>query len=45
MALDRIKAKTGNAKTRKLGHTASNQYGNDITAQPVGRTKRDLSAK
>jgi hypothetical protein len=44
--MDKITAKTGNAKIRKLGHTASNYGGNDITKRRKGYSgPRDLSAK
>lgn len=36
MALEKISAKTGSAKIRKLGHTKSNYGGNDITKRRVG---------
>lgn len=42
-----ISAKVGNAQIIRLGHTESNQYGNNpTTAKNVGRTgPRDLKAK
>jgi hypothetical protein len=44
--MDSIKAKTKNAKIRKLGQTASNYAGNDNTAKRIGYSgPRDLSAK
>ena len=46
MALEKITAKTGNAKIRKLGHTKSNYGGNDITKKRDGYTgPTELSAK
>ena len=34
--MDKITAKTGNAKIRKLGHTTSNYAGNDINLKRKG---------
>ena len=46
MALEKITAKTGNAKIRKLGHTKSNYAGNDIMKRREGYTgPPELSAK
>ena len=46
MALDKVTAKTGSAKIRKLGHTKSNYGGNDITKRRVGYSgPTELSAK
>lgn len=43
--MNKINAKTGNAKIRKLGHTASNYGGNDITKRRSGYTQRELGTK
>lgn len=41
-----ITAKTGNAKTEKLGHTASSRFGRDERVQVKGdKSVRDQSAK
>lgn len=41
-----ITAKTGNAKTEKLGHTAATRYGRNEKAQPKGDVSvREQSGK
>lgn len=45
MPLDRIKAKTGNAPIRKLGHTSVDRFGRNPDKRAQNRTPREESAK